>query len=113
MPRSRDLLPGVAVFCLALLCGCASVAQVRVQNISTLDFTNLSIAGQPYGDIAAGATTDYRSVDLTLGYAALKLTANGRYITGQTLNFRARRFTYRINVEDFDARQLAIQIIRE
>ena len=93
MSRSRNLLAVFAVWCLATLSGCAT-AEIRVQNVSTVDHTDVSIAGQPYGDIAPGETSDYRSVRLKFRYAVLKMRADGRYVTGQTLNFVAKRFTY-------------------
>ena len=39
--------------------------------------------------------------------------ADGRYVTGQTLNFGAKRFTYRIGVKNLAARHLAIELIRD
>ena len=110
--RRSGLLP-VFSFSLVVLCGCGSMTQIRVENISTRDFTNVSIAGQAYGDIAPGEMSDYKGVKLKFRYAALKLHVDGRYVTGQTLTFGAKRFTYRIGVKDFDAGYLAIDMIRE
>ncbi len=47
--------------------------QIRVENISTRNFTNVRVAGQDYGDIAPGEMTDYKNVRLKFRYAALKL----------------------------------------
>ena len=104
---------GIAALCLLVLCGCASTAEIRIENVSTQDFARVSIAGQPYGDIPAGATTDYRTVDLKLGYAAMKMWVSGLYVTGQALHMGARRFTYRIAVKDLEKRHLDIELVRE
>jgi len=110
---SSDLLAVFTVCCLAVLCGCTSVREIRVQNVSTLDYTDVSVGDQTFGDIAAGATSDYRSVGLRFRYAALKLKADGQYVTGQTLNMGAKRFTYRIDIVDLAAGHLAIEVIRD
>ncbi len=112
MSRSRAFSAVIAAGCLLALCGCATSAEVRVENVSTDDFTDLSIAGQPYGDIAAGATSDYRVVRRKFGYVSMKLWADGRYMTGQTLTLGSR-FTYRIDVIDLEKRHLAIEIVRD
>lgn len=113
MTRSGALSAVLVLGCLIALCGCATTTEIRIQNVSTYGFTGVRIAGQPYGEIAPGATTDYRSVKRKCGYLAMRLTADGRGITGQTLTFGSKRFTYRIGVKDCAARQLAIEIIRE
>lgn len=113
MSRSPMFLAIVAIGCLAALCGSASTAEIRVQNVSTHDFTNLSIAGQPYGDFAPGATSDYRSVKLKFRYASMKVWVDGRYVTGQALHFGSDRFTYRIDVRDLAKRQLDLGLIRD
>ncbi len=61
--RSFRRFAALTVICLAAMSGCGTAA-IRVQNISTLDFTDVTIPGRPYGDIAAGATSDYGDVEL-------------------------------------------------
>lgn len=95
------------------LSGCASTVAIRVENVSSYDFTEVRVGGQRYGDIEAGETSDYESVRLKLRYTALELWVEGRHMTGQTLNLGAGRFTYRIGVEDYEARRLAIDLERE
>ena len=96
-------------------CGPGSSAEieVRINNISQFDFTDVSVADEPFGDIAAGSRSDYVKVRTRLGYAIVKLTADGRKVTGQTLNYGAKRFTYEIDVVDLLAGQLAINVIPE
>ena len=92
------------VWCLTALSACATEGEVeieiRIHNASTLDFTDISVAGRDYGDIAAGETNAYKKVRLSFRYAALELTADGHRVTGQTLNFGADRFTYEIYIVD-------------
>lgn len=118
MSRSRGLLTLFAAWWLLTLgcatklaLGCATKTEIRIENRSSLDYTDVSVAGQPYGDIAAGATSDYKSVKLNFGYAVIELRADGQYVTGQTLNMGARRFTHRIDVVDLAAGHLAIEVI--
>ena len=87
--------------------------EVRINNISQFDFTDVSVSDQSFGDIAAGASSDYVKVTTRLGYAVVKLTADGRKVTGQTLNYGAQRFTYEIDVVDLLAGQLAISVVPE
>ena len=101
----------VAVWCLVCLAGCATPREVRLHNASTVDFTDVSFAGSPFGDLAAGATSGYRTIGLRLGYGVLRLKAGGRSVNGQTLNFEGHRSTYRIEIIDLDAGHLAIEIV--
>jgi len=58
VPRVRStriaaVLTVFVVACLVVLYGCGSVRQIRVQNISTRNFTSVDLAGQVYGDSSA------------------------------------------------------------
>ena len=103
----------LAVCSLVLCCGCRTASEIRVQNVSTHEYTKVRVAGVPFGDLAVGATSDYKSVVLISGYALIELEADGRAVNAQTLNFAARRFTHRIDVVDLEARHLAVEIIRD
>lgn len=96
-------------------CGPGGTAEieVRINNISQFDFTDVSVADQSFGDIAAGGSSDFVIVTTRFGYAVVKLTADGRKVTGQTLNMGAKRFTYEIDVVDLLAGQLAISVVPE
>ena len=96
-------------------CGPGGIAEIEIciNNISQFDFTDVSVADQSFGDIAAGASSDYVTVGTRFGYAVVKLTADGRKVTGQTLNMGAKRFTYEIDVVDLLAGQLAISVTPE
>lgn len=71
------------------------------------------VGGQPFEDLAAGATSGYRPVGTRLGYAVVRLTADGHRVNAHTLNLRAGRFTYRIDTIDLAAGHLAIELLRE
>lgn len=107
----------LALWCLAMPAACGAGGdveiEVRIINLSQFDFTEVSIGDQTYGDIATGATSDYRTVRTSLRYAVVKLTADGRKVTGQTLNLGAKRFTYEIDVVDLLAGQLKIEVVPE
>lgn len=87
--------------------------EVRIHNASTHNFTGVSVAGQSYGDIPVGETSDYKTVGVRFRYAALALKADGHRVTGQTLNLGAERFTYEIDVLDLEAGHLAIEVVAE
>lgn len=107
------LLAVLLVAGIVMLYGGKTEVAIRVENISSLDFTEVRVAGQHYGDIAAGATSPYERVEVRFRYAVIGLTADGRTITGQTLNLGSKRFTYRIDVVDLRAGQLAIKVVRD
>ena len=101
------------VLLLAATTACGGAAEIRVENHSDLDFTDVRVGGQPFGDIAAGATSDYQTVDLRFRYALVELTVGGHTVNGQTLATGADRFTYRIEVTDLRSGHLAIDVMRE
>ncbi len=90
--RSLCLSAILAACCLVALGD--STAEIRIHNASSLDFSEVSVNGVDYGNIAAGATSaDHTNGLGPFNYASMKLTADGRYITGQTLNMGADKFT--------------------
>ena len=105
----------LVIWPLGLLTACGpggnAEIEVRIHNISQFDFTEVSVSDESFGDIAAGASSDFVTVTTRLGYAIVKLTADGRKVTGQTLNYGAQRFTYEIDVVDLLAGQLAINVV--
>lgn len=113
MYRIRDVLTVLAIWLMAACGTGAPVVEIRIHNASTLDFTAVTVAGRSYGDIAAGATSDYQPVRSRLGYVLVELTADGQRVNAQTLNLRAKRFTHRIAIKDLGAGHLAVEIVRD
>lgn len=114
--RGRHRLVWIApliLVCSTLAGGCRSAADVRIENVSTLDYRDLTVAGVPYGDVAAGEATGYRTVTLRFRYALVEMTIEGHRVNAQTLALGARRFTYRIDILDLDAGHLAVELVRE
>lgn len=105
-------ITAIATAALALA-ACAGTAEVRVRNDSGTDFDALTIEGVEFGNLPAGATSDYRAVPLRLRYGALALEADGKRITGQTLNFGSSKFTYEIDVADLERGQLTIEVVAD
>lgn len=103
----------VFVFGLLGLGACTTPTEIRIHNASTLDYAEIEVAGEPFGELAAGATGEYRSVSLRAGYAALSFTADGQRVTGQALSLGARRYTWRIDVVDLAKGWLDIEVVRE
>jgi hypothetical protein len=52
--------------------------QIRVRNGSDVDFKDVKVNGKKYGDIKAGATTDYQVWEAAYKYAAVSLLAGSR-----------------------------------
>lgn len=111
-PKPRTLVVGLAIFAVTW-CGCRTTAEIRVENVSPFDFSDVSINGQPYEDVAVGETSEYGSVELTFRYTVLRLTAGGHKVNAQTLSFRGKRFTYRVDVLELDAGHLAVEILKD
>ena len=111
------MLAVLALWYLTALAGCGPGGdveiEVRIANVSQFDFTAVSVADVDFGDIPIGATSEYKVVRTSLRYASIKLTADGRNVTGQTLNLGANRFTYAIDVVDLLAGQLKIEVVPE
>ena len=102
-----------AVSCLVLMCGCTNTIAIRLENSSTLDFTEVSVAGQPYDDLAPGAISEYKEVKTRFRYAVLRLTADGHAVNAQTLYLGARRFTHQVAIKDLAAGHLTGKLVRE
>lgn len=109
-PRVRLVMPWLALLALG---GCTTATEIRIHNASTLDYADIEVAGEPFGELAAGTTGEYRPVPLRAGYAALSFTADGRRVTGQALSLGARRFTWRIDVADLAKGWLDIEVVRD
>ena len=109
--RSARLL--VLVFAFLALSACTSVTEIRIHNASTLDFDDIEVAGESFGELAAGATGEYRPVTLRGRYAALSFMADGTRVTGQALSFGSPRFTWRIDVVDLAKGWLDIEVVRD
>ncbi len=101
------------LLCAVAVGGCRSTVDIRVENVSAVDFRQVRIAGQAYGDVPAGAITDFKPVRLFCRYGVLRFTARGHSVTAQTLNFRARLFTYRVAVKDLAAGHLDVDVVPE
>ena len=97
--------------CCAALCGCTTVKEIRIQNASSRDFSDVRVADQRFGEVAAGETSDYRNVKLKSGYAAMEMSVDGHRITGQTLNVGSDRLTHRIDIIDLDRGHLNIKVV--
>ena len=111
--RCRSARPLVFVFAFLALSACTSVTEIRIHNSSKLDFADIEVAGESFGELAAGATGEYRPVTLRNRYAALSFTADGTRVTGQALSLGAPRFTWRIDVIDLGKGWLDIEVVRE
>ena len=95
----------VAILVLGMLdalaaCGPGGIAEieVRINNISQFDFTDVSVADESFGDIAAGGSSDFVIVTTRFGYCGRQTDGrrpqshwpNAEY-GGKTLHLRDRR----------------------
>lgn len=114
-PRDKRRSAPLLVFVIALLAlnACTTVTEIRIHNASKLDFADIEVAGESFGELAAGATGEYLPVTLRGRYAALSFTADGTRVTGQAVSFGAPRFTWRIDIVDLAKGWLDIGVVRE
>lgn len=98
------------VLLVAGLSGCASTTEVarteiRVRNASNVAYENVIVGDRSYGDIEPGAVTDYQNWEQAYRYAYVSLTAEGKPMVIQPIDFvgetplGAGRFTYVVTVE--------------
>ena len=90
-----------------------STVEIRIQNLTELDFEDVVLAGEPIGDVRAGASTDYEKVKLHFRYCVMYLTAGGYRVNAQTLNFGSQRFTHRVLIKNLEAGHLGVVIVRD
>ena len=92
------------------LSGCASTTevtetQIRIRNDSNVAYENVIVGNKSYGDIAPGAVTDYQNWESAYRYAYVSLTAEGKAMKIQPIDFVGEtplgsgRFTYVVTVE--------------
>lgn len=96
-----------------LLLGVGFSKSIRIKNLTDKDFTNVSIMKQNFGDIPSGETSEYKDVKTILSYAAMKLTIDVTYVTGQTLNIGPNSFTYNIVILDLEKGWVKIDVKKE
>jgi hypothetical protein len=94
--------------------------RLRITNSGTVPIENLTVIFPderiPFGDIAAGATTDYADVPKGVyNYAAYELEVNGQLVTQPVIDWvgeepiEGSEFTYTI---DFDPSRPALQVVQ-
>jgi hypothetical protein len=80
--------------------------RIRVRNSSGVDFENVVVGSKHYGDIKAGATTDYQTWEVAYRYAFVSLIAGSEPKGIQPIDFvREQRlghgyFTYVLSSEE-------------
>lgn len=96
-----------------------SKTNIRIENISDFDFCNVVLdpgnKSTNYGFIERRATTCYRSFEIAYDYAYVKLFIGEKEFTIQPFDYFGEqplgegKFTYSIDVKDFDKGELSIQ----
>jgi len=86
---------------------------ISIHNISDRDFNNITVGGVEVGNIKAGEKSDYVNVNMSFAYTVTKMTIDGIYINGQSLNFGSNKLTHEIDIIDLQKGWLDIEVIRE
>jgi hypothetical protein len=79
--------------------------QIRVRNGSDVDFKDVKVGGKQYGDIKAGATTDYKVWKSAYGCAPVSLLAGSRLMATRPIDYLGEPhlghgyFTYVLTIE--------------
>ncbi len=100
------------IFFLTIIGSCFAI-EVRVENLSDKTFENVHLSSTNFGNITPNETSEFLQVDSFLRYVILKLYIDGKYLTGQTLNFGSTAFTYQIKIKDADKGLLDIKVVPE
>lgn len=103
----------ITLICSGLLVSLSYAKSIRIHNVTDRDFKNVSIMKKDFGNIPAGETSEYKDVKTVLSYAAMKMTIDGTYVTGQSLNICSKSFTYDIDIIDLEKGWLDIKVIRD
>lgn len=93
----------------------APASQVRIRNDTPFPFHRVVVNGQPYGAIAAGAASAYRTLPVAYRYASIELVAGTRLMrlipedyTGEQPLGRGR-FTYALRIAGSDQIALVLE----
>lgn len=88
MKTARHFVPGLTLLVSAIACmaaeepGSSTAVRIRIANISEVPYSDVTIRfprqTEDYGDLAPGAISEYRDVEVAYKYASVTLTANGR-----------------------------------
>lgn len=84
-----------------LLAGCSQEpSQIRVQNLTGLDFSNVTVMTNTFGSVKAGALTEYRSVPAIFEEVSVYTSQadghfmNHRFMGGANSRLASGRYTY-------------------
>jgi hypothetical protein len=79
--------------------------QIRVRNGSAVDFEHVVVGSKQYGDIKAGATTEYQAWESAYGYTSVSLLAGSRSMAIHPIDYVGEahlgrgHFTYVLTIE--------------
>ncbi len=79
---------------------------IRLSNISPYKFENIVVNDVPFGDLDAGATSDYKLFDEIYSYAFIELEIDGETYTLQPIDYvgesplESGHYTYQLNTND-------------
>lgn len=103
----------IIYFSFLIFSNCASIVEIRIENKSLKDYNLVFVGDTFYGDILSDEISDFHPIKLKFKYTHLKLLIDGKRFTGQTLNFGSDKYTYIIDLNNLEKRQLKIDIKNE
>ncbi len=92
----------------------SSGTQIRIQNDSEFNFTDVQVGENNFGDIDAGSYSDYKLFDIAYEYNYVKLYIKGKEFIIQPIDYvgetplGAGKFTYILRVVDYKKRVIDI-----
>ena len=91
----------VPILVVMLLAGCSQQpSQIRVQNLTGLDFSSVTVMTNSFGSVKAGALTEYQSVPAVFEEVSLYTSQedghfmNHRFMGGANSLLASGRYTY-------------------
>ena len=81
-------------------------SEIRVRNDSNVDFKDVVVGGETYGDIKQGATSGYQTWKLAYRYSSVSLVAGSKPLTIRPLDYVGEKplgdgyFTFVLTIKD-------------
>ena len=96
----------IPILALMLLAGCSQQpSQIRVQNLTGLDFSNVTVMTNKFGSVKAGALTEYQSVPAVFEEVSVYTSQAGgrfmnhRFMGGANSRLASGRYTYILKLD--------------
>jgi hypothetical protein len=101
--RTTFIMVGL-YFSFIISCHQDYMVQIRVENISDIDFDTVEVMGIPYGEVVSGDFSDYHTFDKAYRIASVTVNADNREYRLTVIDYvgeeplEGGRYTLRLNI---------------